>query len=89
MECLEALAAVAAGPAPARAARLLGAAAAARRALGAPPPPIRRPDLAAAEGAARAALGAPAYAAARAAGAALSLEQAAAEALREAPPGAP
>ena len=86
--CLEALAAVAAGPAPARAARLLGAAAGARRALGAPPTPDWCPDLAAAEGAARAALGAPAYAAAWAAGEALSLEQAAAEALREAPPAA-
>jgi predicted ATPase/DNA-binding SARP family transcriptional activator len=88
VECLEALAAVAAGPAPDRAARLLGAAAATRRALGAPPKPIYRPEIAAAEGAARAALGAPAYAAARAAGEALSLEQAAAEALREAPPAA-
>ena len=86
--CLEALAAAAAGPAPARAARLLGAAAAARRALGMPPQPYWRPDVTAAEGAARAALGAGAYAAARAAGAALSLEQAAAEALQEAPPGA-
>jgi predicted ATPase len=87
--CLEALAAVAAGPAPARAARLLGAAAAARRALGAPPKPYWQPDVAAAEGAARTALGAPAYAAARAAGEALSLEEAAAEALREAPPVVP
>ena len=85
--CLEALAAAAAGAAPARAARLLGTAAAARRALGTPPPPDWRPEIAAAEGAARAALGAEAYAAARAAGAALSLEQAAGEALREAPEG--
>jgi predicted ATPase/DNA-binding SARP family transcriptional activator len=83
--CLEALAAVAVGSAPARAARLLGAAAAARRALGAPPQPYWRPDVAAAEGAAEGALGAAAYAAARAAGAALSLEEAAAEALREVP----
>jgi hypothetical protein len=73
------------GAAPARAARLLGAAAAARRALGTPLLPIRRPDIAAAEGAARAALGTPAYVAARAAGEALSLEEAADEALA-APP---
>jgi non-specific serine/threonine protein kinase len=84
--CLEALAAVAAGAAPAHAARLLGAAAAARRELGAPPKPYWRPEIAAAEGAARGALGAAAYAAARAAGAALSLEQAAAEALAAPPP---
>jgi hypothetical protein len=87
VECLEVLATIAAGAAPDRAARLLGAAAAARRALGTPLLPIRWPEVAAAEGAARAALGAPAYAAARAAGEALSLEGAAAEALRKAPPG--
>jgi tetratricopeptide (TPR) repeat protein len=89
VECLEALAAVATGVAPARAARLLGAAAAERRASGAPPPPILQPGLAATERAARAALGAPASDAARAEGEALSLERAVAEALREAPPGAP
>jgi predicted ATPase len=86
---LEALAALTAGPAPARAARLLGAVAAARRAGTASLEPYFRPEVAAAAGAAEAALGAAAYAAARAAGAALSLEEAAAEALREAPPGAP
>jgi predicted ATPase/transcriptional regulator with XRE-family HTH domain len=89
VECLEGLAAVAAGSDPVRAARLLGATAAERRALGTPPPPIRRPDLAAAEHAARATLGPEAYAAARATGEALTLEQAVAEALQEVRPGAP
>jgi non-specific serine/threonine protein kinase len=80
VECLEAAAAMAA-TAPSRAARLLGAAGAARRALGAPPPPIRRPDLATTERAARAALGDVAFEAAWVAGEALPLEQAVAEAL--------
>lgn len=86
VECLEGLAAAAARADPALAARLLGMAAAGRQALGAPPPPLLRPELAATERAARTALDAAAYNAARAAGEALPLDEAAAEALREPAP---
>ena len=83
---LELLAEAAAGGDPARAAWLLGAAAAGRRTLGAVAP-LYPSSVEATERRARAA-GPAAFDAARAAGAALSLEQAAAEALQEAPPGA-
>jgi predicted ATPase/DNA-binding NarL/FixJ family response regulator len=88
-ECLEAVAMVAAGTnEPERAARLLGAAAGLRDAGGTPLPPVERPDHEASAAAARSALGEAAFAAAWAAGAALTLEQAVAEALgaREMPP---
>jgi predicted ATPase/transcriptional regulator with XRE-family HTH domain len=64
-----------------RAARLLGAAMAAREMIGAPQPPEDRADLEQAVAEARAALGEAAWAAALAAGLALTLEQAVAEAL--------
>ena len=70
----------------ARAARLLGAAAALREALGAPQPPQERTDTEQAVAPARAALGEEAWAAAYAAGRALTLEQAIAEALARAMP---
>jgi hypothetical protein len=63
-----------------RAARLLGAAAA-RETMGAPQPPDEQEDTEAAVAAERAALGEEAWAAAYAAGQALTLEQAIAEGL--------
>ena len=69
-----------------RAARLLGAAAAVRETIGAPQPPQEQTDVEQAVAAARAALGEEAWAAAYAAGRALSLEQAIAEALARAMP---
>jgi non-specific serine/threonine protein kinase len=81
-ECLEGLAAVEAGTSrPARAARLLGAAAAQRAAIGAPLPPVERPGHDATVSAVRAALGEATFAAAWAEGQAMPLEQAVAEAL--------
>jgi len=68
----------------ARAARLWGAAAAARAALGAPPWPAFRPAHEASVAAARTALGEEAFAAAWEEGQALSLEQAIAAALDDA-----
>jgi non-specific serine/threonine protein kinase len=83
-EGLEELATVAAGRAdPARAARLLGAAEALREVIGAPLPPVDRPGHEAIVAAARAALGAAAFAAAWAAGRALTIDQAVGEALDE------
>jgi predicted ATPase/class 3 adenylate cyclase/Tfp pilus assembly protein PilF len=67
----------------ARTARLLGAAAAVRETLGAPQPPDERADIEQAVAAARAALGEDAWAAAYAAGQALTLEEAIAEELEE------
>jgi predicted ATPase/class 3 adenylate cyclase/transcriptional regulator with XRE-family HTH domain len=66
-----------------RAARLLGAGAAVRETLGAPQPPEEQADTEAAVAPARAALGEEAWTAAFAAGRALTLEQAIAEALDE------
>jgi predicted ATPase/class 3 adenylate cyclase len=66
-----------------RAARLLGAASALRETLGAPQPPQEQVEVEQAVAAARAALGEEAWAAAYAAGRALSREQAIAEALIE------
>jgi non-specific serine/threonine protein kinase len=87
-EGLEELAATAGVAEPAgqgeRAARLLGAAAAVRETLGAPPPPEERAETEQGVAAARAALGEERWAAAFAAGQALTLEQAIAEALGEA-----
>jgi predicted ATPase/class 3 adenylate cyclase len=81
---LEGLAAVAVcGRQPGRAARLLGAATALRQAIGAPLPPVDRPDCEATAQAARAALGEAAFAAAWAAGEALTPEEAVAEALAD------
>ena len=67
----------------ARAARLLGKAAALREALGTPQPPQEQEDTEQATAAVRATLGEDAWAAAYAAGQALTLEQAVAEALGE------
>jgi hypothetical protein len=64
------------------AARLLGAAAAVHATVGAPQPPVERVDTEAAVALARAVLGDETWAAAFAAGQALSLEEAVAEALR-------
>jgi non-specific serine/threonine protein kinase len=64
-----------------RAARLLGAAAAVREALGTPQPPQEREEVEQATDEARSSLGEAAWAAALAAGRALTLEQAVAEAL--------
>jgi hypothetical protein len=69
-----------------RAARLLGAAAALRETLGAPQPPQEQAEVEQAVAATRAALGEDAWAAAFAAGRALSLEQALAEALERVVP---
>jgi predicted ATPase/DNA-binding CsgD family transcriptional regulator len=81
-ECLEGLATVAAGSdQPARAVRLLGAAAGLREAIGAPLPPVERPSHEATTAAARDALGAAAFAATFAAGQALTPTRAVAEAL--------
>jgi len=66
---------------PARAARLLGAAAARRAALGAPLPPVDRPDHDRAVGKARAVLGDEAFAAAWVVGQTLTLDAAIDEAL--------
>jgi non-specific serine/threonine protein kinase len=83
-EGLEELARTAAAAARgARAARLLGAAAALRETLGAPQPPHERADTERDVAAARAALGEEAWAAALAAGQALSLKEVVAEALGE------
>ena len=68
---------------PARAARLLGATAARREAMGAPLPPIERPAVEKAIERARTALGEDAFAAAWAGGQALPLERAVSEALAE------
>ncbi len=74
-ECLEGLAVVAAGGGQsARAARLLGAAARLREAIGAPVHPVDRADHDRAVHASQLALGGPAYAAAWASGQALSLD---------------
>ena len=67
-----------------RAAQLLGAAAALRETIGAPQPPLEQAEVEQAVAEARAALGEAVWAAAFAAGRALSLEQAIAEALGEA-----
>lgn len=67
----------------ARTAHLLGVATAARKTLGAPQPPSERTDKEETMAAARAALGEEAWAAAFAAGHALSLEEAVADALGE------
>ena len=75
-DALEGLARAAVETEPALAARLLGAAAALRGRLGAPHPPARRAEHQRAVDAARTALGDTDYAATRAAGAALTLEQA-------------
>jgi non-specific serine/threonine protein kinase len=86
-ECLEGLAAVAAGTgALERAARMLGAAEALREAMGAPLPPAERPDHEATVRAARAGLRGTAFAAAWAAGRALGMERAMAEALDDVTP---
>ncbi len=85
LECLETLAAVDAGVEPRRAAWLLGAAAAARRALGAPPAPLPQRALAATARTVRAVAGAAAFRAAKAAGERVSLEQAIVQALAERP----
>jgi predicted ATPase/class 3 adenylate cyclase len=83
-EALEALASTAGAAGQGeRAARLVGAAAAVRETIGAPQPSDERADTEAAVAAARAALGEEQWAAAFAAGQALSLEQAIAEALGE------
>ena len=66
-----------------RAAQLLGAAAALRETIGAPQPPLEQAEVEQAVAEARAALGEAVWAAAFAAGRALSLEQAIAEALDE------
>jgi predicted ATPase/class 3 adenylate cyclase len=66
-----------------RAARLLGAAAALRETIGTPQPKVERQDTEEAVAAVRAALGEEAWAAAHAAGQALTLEEAIAEALEE------
>ncbi len=68
---------------PESAARLLGAAEAVRQAIGARLPPVERADYEATVQATRAALGDEAFAAARAAGLALTLEQVVAEALAD------
>ncbi len=81
VEDLEALAGVSATAQPAAAARWLGAAAAAREALGAPPPPGERPALKATARQAAACLAPGAFAAARAAGYAAPLEETVAQAL--------
>jgi predicted ATPase/DNA-binding SARP family transcriptional activator len=78
---LEAMAMAGAPSAADRAARLLGAAAALRRAIGAPLEPVDRPAHAATMRALNARLGAADFAAARAAGAALTPEAAIAEAM--------
>jgi tetratricopeptide (TPR) repeat protein len=79
--CLEGLAAIAGAlGAPQRAARLWGAAAALRDALGTPLPPADRPDHDGAVAAARTAMGEAAFAAAWAQGQEMSLEQTIAEA---------
>ena len=85
-DCYERLAWVASARGdPARAARLLGAAEAVRAATGAALAPVRRAEHDAVVAAVRAALGAAALAAAWAEGATLSLEQAIAYALEDAP----
>jgi hypothetical protein len=80
-ECLEGLAAVVGAGQSARAARLLGAADALRRVIATPLPPVERPSYEATVTATRVALGEAAFAAAWAAGQALTLEEAVAEAL--------
>lgn len=84
-ECLEGLAMVVAGQQASRAARLLGAAQVLRETIGAPRPPVERPRYEATVQAARASLGERAFTAARAAGQALSLEDAVGEALVDEP----
>jgi hypothetical protein len=79
---LEAMAAVSAPVAATRAARLLGAAAALRRAIGTPLAPMERPAHAMTVRAISGRLGAPAFAEAWRAGAALPLTEAVAEARR-------
>jgi hypothetical protein len=82
--CLEGLATVAAGQGqPARTARLLGAAEALRQAIGSVLPLVERPAFEAAVGMARAATGQGPFVAAWAAGRALPLDEAIAEALGE------
>ncbi|HEX9440857.1 MAG TPA: hypothetical protein VF909_14320, partial [Roseiflexaceae bacterium] len=79
---LERFAGIAAGQGqPDRAARLLGAAEALRKAIGAPLPPVERPDYERTVAAARAQLDAATFATAWAEGQALTLEQVIAEAL--------
>jgi predicted ATPase len=80
--CLEGLAGAAAAAGEAeRAARVLGAAEALREALGRPLPPVERADYEREVGAVRAALGEKAFAAAWAAGRAMTLEQVITDAL--------
>ena len=87
VRCLEGLAAVAtAGGDARRAARLCGAAAAQRLAIGVPVPPSARANLERTTAGARAALGETAFAAAWAAGEALTPDAATAEALAAPPP---
>jgi hypothetical protein len=89
-ECLEGLAAIAAGTGePARVARLLGAVEALREAMGTPQPPVERLDHEATVAATRAALGAAAFAAAWSEGQALTPEEAVAYALADEPEPAP
>jgi tetratricopeptide (TPR) repeat protein len=83
-DLFEGLAGVAAQRQPARAARLFGAAEALRETIGAPLPPINRADYERDVAAARAQLHEDAFAAAWAAGRAMTLEQAIAEALGKA-----
>ncbi len=80
-ECLEGLVSVAASGDGVRAARLLGASQAVRDVIGAPQPPNEWADLEATLHVARAAIGDDAWAAALAAGRALTLQQAVKEAL--------
>ena len=75
LECLETLTAVEASVDPLRAAWLLGAAAARRRALGAPPSPVVQRDVAATARTARAVAGAAAFEAAAAVSERVPLEQ--------------
>jgi predicted ATPase/DNA-binding XRE family transcriptional regulator len=84
VDCLEGVARVAAMQGrPERAARLLGASAALRDEMGAPLVPASRTDHDHAANAARVALGEDAFAAARAVGHAMSLEEAITDALRD------
>jgi predicted ATPase/DNA-binding XRE family transcriptional regulator len=83
-DLFEGLAGVVAQRQPARAARLFGAAEALRETAGTPLPPVNRADYARDVAAARAHIGEDAFAAAWAAGRALSLERAIADVLDEA-----
>ncbi|WP_214322849.1 ATP-binding protein [Nonomuraea sediminis] len=87
--CLEILAWVAAADEPEHAARLLGAAHATMAAIGAPLYPFFQPDHDRCTAATREALGDRRFTTLFEAGAALTIEQAAAEAMHENPPSAP